>query len=537
MLIARPADIKSSEITGKSAYLNRRGLIAAAGLAGGAALGLSFIPNTARADALKAVPSPLSTPESPTPKAKITTYNNFYEFGVEKDDPSENAGSLKTAPWSVAIEGECAKPATYALEDILKGETLEDRVYRHRCVERWSMVIPWVGFPLANLLKRVEPNANAKYVAFQTLYDPKQMPGQKDRVLDWPYLEGLRMDEAMHPLTLLAVGLYGEAMPNQDGAPIRLVVPWKYGFKSIKSIVKIKLVAEPAEDRMEHLQPRRIWLLFERQSRARPPALVAEERTPDRRQPAGHADRHPDLQRLWRPGGFAVRRHGPDPVLLMDRRTRERWAYWTVWAGCFLPIPLVVWWFYADELGANPAKEGLHYLGEWALRFLAIGLAITPLRKLFGWGWLLRYRRTIGLFALAYVSLHLIVYIALDQGFDWGEIWRDIVKRPYITFGMLAFLLLLPLAITSTNTMIRKLGARRWRNLHRLVYLIAVLGVLHYDLLVKKDASWPHFYAIVIGLLLAYRLADAVRKHLARRTPAPAAVRRTVSGSAPNPLP
>ncbi len=250
MLIGRSPDIKSSEITDKTLYLNRRSLLAAAGLAGGASVGLAFIPNTARADALKTVPSPLSTQEAPTPKTKITSYNNFYEFGVDKDDPAENAGSLKTAPWSVAIEGECAKPATYALEDILKGETLEDRVYRHRCVERWSMVIPWVGFPLANVLKRVEPNANAKFVAFQTLHDPKQMPGQKDNVLEWPYLEGLRMDEAMHPLTLLAVGLYGETLPNQDGAPIRLVVPWKYGFKSIKSIVKIRLQAD---------QPKTAW--------------------------------------------------------------------------------------------------------------------------------------------------------------------------------------------------------------------------------------------------------------------------------------
>jgi sulfoxide reductase heme-binding subunit YedZ len=207
----------------------------------------------------------------------------------------------------------------------------------------------------------------------------------------------------------------------------------------------------------------------------------------------------------------------------MDRKTRDRWIYRAVWAGCFLPIPLMVWWFYTDQLGANPAKEGLHYLGEWALRFLALGLAITPARKLFGWGWLLRYRRTIGLFALAYVTLHLIVYLWLDQGFDWPEIWRDIVKRPYITFGMIAFLLLLPLAITSTNAMIRRLGARRWRQLHRLVYVVAILGVLHYDLLVKKDATWPHVYAVIIGALLLYRLVDLGRTQIRRSRPATAA--------------
>jgi sulfoxide reductase catalytic subunit YedY len=250
MLIGHASDIRSSEITGKAQYLNRRGLIMAAGLAGGAALGLPLTLRRARGAALQATPSPLSTTDAPTPKNKAETYNNFYEFGTDKDDPSENAGSLKTSPWSIAVEGECAKPATYTLEDILKGETLEDRVYRHRCVERWSMVIPWAGFPLANLLKRVEPTGNAKYVAFETLYDPKQMPGQRDNVLHWPYTEGLRLDEAMHPLTLLAVGMYGETLPNQDGAPIRLVVPWKYGFKGIKSIVKIRLQAD---------QPKTAW--------------------------------------------------------------------------------------------------------------------------------------------------------------------------------------------------------------------------------------------------------------------------------------
>ena len=247
MLIRHPPDIKSSEITDRALYTSRRDLIRRAGLIGGG-LALS-LPLTARG-ALTTVKSPLSVAEPPTPKDKITSYNNYSEFGVEKSDPAENAGSLKTAPWSIAIEGECAKPATYALEDILKGETLEDRIYRHRCVEGWSMVIPWVGFPLANLLKRVEPTANAKYVAFETLYAPEQMPGQKTHVLEWPYREGLRMDEAMHPLAILAVGLHGDTLPNQDGAPIRLVVPWKYGFKGIKSIVKIRLQAE---------QPRTAW--------------------------------------------------------------------------------------------------------------------------------------------------------------------------------------------------------------------------------------------------------------------------------------
>jgi len=171
---------------------------------------------------------------------EITTYNNFYELGTGKGDPVKNADALITAPWSVTVDGECEKPGTYALEDVLKPHTLEERIYRFRCVEAWSMVIPWVGFPLADLVKRFKPTSAAKYVAFETIYDRERpLPGQTSRVLDWPYREGLRIDEAMNPLTLMAVGLYGKPMPNQNGAPLRLVVPWKYGFKSIKSIVKI----------------------------------------------------------------------------------------------------------------------------------------------------------------------------------------------------------------------------------------------------------------------------------------------------------
>ncbi len=187
-------------------------------------------------------PSQFDAKEELTPFKDITSYNNFYEFGVDKDDPAQYAGTLKTQPWSVAVEGHVKKPAVYHLEDIMKGESMEDRIYRHRCVEGWSMVIPWLGFPLANLIKRVEPTSKAKYVAFQTKFAPDEMPGQRTSALQWPYVEGLRMDEAIHPLSLLAVGLYGKSLPNQDGAPIRLVVPWKYGFKSIKSIVKISFV-------------------------------------------------------------------------------------------------------------------------------------------------------------------------------------------------------------------------------------------------------------------------------------------------------
>jgi sulfoxide reductase catalytic subunit YedY len=241
------ARIPGSEITDKRIYLNRRAFIASAmAAAGGAALTgtrLQAQQPAPHGRTLATVKSALSTSEPPNPWEHVTTYNNFYEFGTRKDDPARNAPKFKPRqPWTIAIEGECTRKATITLEDVLKGQTLEDRIYRHRCVEGWSMVIPWVGFPLANLIKRCEPTSKAKFVEFATLHDIGQMPGQRSDVLDWPYVEGLRLDEALHPLTILVVGLYGEVLPNQNGAPLRLVVPWKYGFKGIKSIVKMRFV-------------------------------------------------------------------------------------------------------------------------------------------------------------------------------------------------------------------------------------------------------------------------------------------------------
>ena len=243
MLIRRPADVVSSEITPERHYVNRREFLAAAGAAG---LGALALPHAAFANAAQdpqAVGKPfgLQKDDKPTPWMDVTSYNNFYEFGTDKSDPAENAKAFRTHPWSVAVEGLVKRPATYQLEDFLKPSAVEDRIYRHRCVEAWSMVIPWRGIPLADVLKRAEPLPAAKFVEFTTLYDPKQMPGQQRPVLRWPYTEGLRLDEAMHPLVLLATGVYGRTLPNQNGAPLRLVVPWKYGFKGIKSIVKIRL--------------------------------------------------------------------------------------------------------------------------------------------------------------------------------------------------------------------------------------------------------------------------------------------------------
>ena len=239
MLIRKPADIRYSDVTPKNVYVNRRRFLAA----GSAIVGAWSLPTPASATMKinSVVKSAYKVDEKITPKEDITSYNNYYEFGTGKDEPSHYANTLRPSPWQVQVGGLVDKPKTYDLDSVMKIAPLEERIYRHRCVEAWSIVVPWIGFPLAALLKDVEPNAKAKYVAFQTLYDPKQMPLGNRAGIELPYVEGLRLDEAMHPLALLAVGLYGETLPNQNGAPIRLVVPWKYGFKSIKSIVKITL--------------------------------------------------------------------------------------------------------------------------------------------------------------------------------------------------------------------------------------------------------------------------------------------------------
>jgi sulfoxide reductase catalytic subunit YedY len=237
MIIRKSSDLTYSDVTPKREYLNRRRFLAAgtAAFAGFSWAGAKLNPT---------VKSPFSTTEKLTPLQIVTGYNNYYEFGTGKEDPARNAQNFQTSPWSVSLEGAVAKPKTLDLDAIMKLAPLEERIYRHRCVEAWSIVVPWIGFPLSELLKQVQPTDKAKFVAFESYHNTKQMPlATSFRAgIDFPYVEGLRMDEAMHPLTLVAVGLYGEVLPNQNGAPIRLVVPWKYGFKSIKSIVKIKFV-------------------------------------------------------------------------------------------------------------------------------------------------------------------------------------------------------------------------------------------------------------------------------------------------------
>jgi len=252
MLIRRPPDIKPSEITDYSVYKRRREFLRTAAVAGasvtlgglgliGGGLGRGAIASTKPVDLENVVPGPFSTDEEQTLYDDVTSYNNFYELGTDKGDPRRNARQLKTEPWSVVIDGEVGKPGKVTFEDLIRPHAIEERIYRLRCVEAWSMVIPWNGFPLGDLLKRFEPTSSAKYVAFETIHDSEMLPNQRRSILDWPYVEGLRIDEAMHPLTIMGIGLYGVTMPNQNGAPLRLVVPWKYGFKSIKSIVRITL--------------------------------------------------------------------------------------------------------------------------------------------------------------------------------------------------------------------------------------------------------------------------------------------------------
>ena len=246
MLIKKPADIRPSEITSKDNYLNRRDFIRAGSIAGaatmaGPALG-AIVPDARREKIGDIGTSIFSTDETPNDYEDVVTYNNYYEFGTGKQDPYENAQEFRSRPWSITVDGEAAKTGTYHFEDFIKPFDLEERIYRMRCVEAWSMVIPWVGISLADVIKHLQPTSKARYVAFETLHDPSQMPGQRRRSLAWPYREGLTIAEATNPLAIFAVGIYGEVLPNQNGAPIRLIVPWKYGFKGIKSIVRMSFV-------------------------------------------------------------------------------------------------------------------------------------------------------------------------------------------------------------------------------------------------------------------------------------------------------
>ena len=252
MAVKRAPELTYSEITPKGTYTNRRNFLFGLLATGGAVSGWKHFSNWMAGPATGSVPRPLtgvtkwpySTTEKVTSESDVTTYNNFYEFGTDKGDPSQNAKNFRTSPWEVSIEGEVKKPLKLSMDDILKIAPLEERIYRHRCVEAWSIVVPWIGYSFSHLIQMAQPTPKAKYVAFQSYYDTRQMPLGPEAGIELPYVEGLRLDEAMNPLALLCVGMYGETLPNQDGAPVRMVIPWKYGFKSIKSLVKIRFVKD-----------------------------------------------------------------------------------------------------------------------------------------------------------------------------------------------------------------------------------------------------------------------------------------------------
>jgi sulfoxide reductase catalytic subunit YedY len=263
MLVRKTPDLTYADVTPKAVYLNRRNFLRAMGIAGASAVageGLwklvspsQTVHATTKLSGI--VKGPYSTDEKETPYNDVTHYNNFYEFGVDKDDPAKNAQKFQTLPWTISIEGEVKNPRKFSMDEILKRAPLEERIYRHRCVEAWSIVVPWIGFPLNALAKLAEPNPKAKWVAFESYFDRKQMPEASYAGIDFPYVEGLRLDEALHPLTFVSVGMYGETLPPQDGAPIRITVPWKYGFKSIKSIVKIRFQAQQPPCTWNRLAP------------------------------------------------------------------------------------------------------------------------------------------------------------------------------------------------------------------------------------------------------------------------------------------
>ncbi len=379
------------------------------------------------------------------------------------------------------------------------------------------MVVPWLGMPLADLLKRFKPNSRAKYVEFTTLLDPKQMPGQRYDVLEWPYVEGLRIDEAMHPLALMVVGVYGRWLPNQNGAPLRLIVPWKYGFKSIKSIVRIRFTERQPRFVLERHGAGRVWLLCEREPRGGSPALEPGQRAAHRCGPVRRPRADAAVQRLCERSGGSLSRHGPAPLLPerpsrpRDRHEQRCCIYKPVdVAACAAAAAAargrrVSRWAAARWAPTRPSAPA-RPCGKTALNLLLLTLAVTPARILTGWSWLLKYRRMLGLFAFFYACAALPhLPDARSRQFDFGHLGEDIVKRPYITIGFVAVLLLLPLAATSTQSMMRRLG-RRWQTLHWLIYPVAMLGVWHYYWQVKADVREPLVYVALLALLLGFRL-------------------------------
>lgn len=524
----RGDDIPASEITPQHLFDQRRRLLAAAALgAAGAALSpwaarRAFAASPAPAR-LAAKPNPAyATVEKPTPFDEVTTYNNFYEFGTDKSDPARYAGTLRPHPWQVSVEGLVKAPKTYDLDDLMKMAPMEERIYRLRCVEGWSMVIPWVGFPLAELIRRVEPQGSARYIQFISLADKRQMPGVSSPVLDWPYSEGLRMDEAMHPLVLLTFGLYGKgaAEPERRAGARDRAVEVRLQERQVHR--PDPLCRQAAADQLEHRRAQRVRLLFQREPERRSSALEPGDRTPHRRgqgrlrRPVRAQAQDADVQRL-RPGRVAVHRHGSAQVLLRTHREDAaldaapkslRAVRIAVWLLALVPFLRLVVLGATDRYGANPLEFVTRSTGTWTLVLLCCTLAVTPLRRLTGMNWLIRIRRMLGLYTFFYGTLHFLIWLLVDRGLDPASMVKDIAKRPFITVGFAAFVLMIPLAATSTNAMVRRLGGRRWQWLHRLVYVTGVLGILHYwwHKAGKHDFAEVSIYAAVMAVLLGLRV-------------------------------
>jgi DMSO/TMAO reductase YedYZ heme-binding membrane subunit len=366
-----------------------------------------------------------------------------------------------------------------------------------RCVEGWSMVIPWVGFSLSEFIKRVEPQSKAKYVAFESFYNSKQMPAGRWAGIALPYVEGLRMDEAMNPLTLLCVGLYGDVLPKQNGAPVRIVIPWKYGFKSIKSIARIKFVEKEPPITWRMSNPTEYGFY----SNVNPKVDHPRWSQAKERRIGEFFKRDTLMFNGYATGGVPVQRHGFAQELLMRKAA--------VFLLCLAPLAFLVWKGVRQDLSANPIEYITRATGDWTLRFLLLTLAITPARKLLKSPGLIRYRRMLGLFAFFYAVLHLTTYVWLDKFFDVPEMLKDVVKRRFITAGMLGFLAMAPLAVTSTAGWIRRMGGRNWQRLHRLIYVSAAAGVVHFWWLVKSDIREPAAYGAALAVLLGYRALSA----------------------------
>ena len=484
---------KYSEITPEYIYKNRRKFIKNLGLAAGSMLLNQHLITSANASTKK-------ENMKLTEYRYITTYNNYYEFGTGKSDPVERSQKFKTKPWDITIDGEVENPITISMEEIMEMFPSEERIYKLRCVEGWSMVIPWNGFPLSKILKKVSPTNKAKFVKFTSVLDPEQMIGQRFPILDWPYKEGLRIDEAMHDLTILVTGLYGKKLPNQNGAPLRLMVPWKYGFKSSKAIVNIKLVEKMPTSSWMKASPKEYGFYSNVNPKVDHPRWsqaterVIGEGIISPRIPTtmfnGYGD---EVANLYT--GMDLKK-----IFLMKSFLKP-----SIFTLGLIPFIIITYKIFLNKLGPEPVKEITHFTGEWTLIFICLTLSMSPLKRFTNFKFWIKIRRMLGLFVFFYATLHLLTYIVIDYRLDWSQIIDDVVKKKYIFVGFAAWLLLIPLVLTSSKRMIILLK-KNWNKLHKLIYVIAIFGSLHFIWLSKTIFFKPLIYSSIILLLLILRI-------------------------------